>query len=118
MIVDLNTRIGQLQEDLNTLSSELEQVRVVLKDNDIEVELRKSIRKEVLEGERYQREIEQWISYLKVQRKERYKSLHERKDQEELKKQALEEVARYNTQKELKPIKMPWKNRYKTAIEL
>lgn len=118
MIVDLNTRIGQLQEDLTTLTSEIDQVRVVLNDNDIAVELKKSIRKEILEGERYQREIEQWISYLKVQRKQRYASLHERKDQNNLKEQALAEVGRYNMQKELKPIKTPWKNRYKTAIEL
>lgn len=118
MIVDLNSRISQLQEDLNTLTSEIDQVRVVLKDNDIEVELKKSIRKEILQGERYQREIDQWISYLKVQRKQRYKSLNERSNEKDLNEQALEEIKRYNMQKELKPIQKPWKNRYKTAIEL
>ena len=118
MIGDLNTRISSLEEDLKNLTGELEEVRGVLPDPDIDTELRKSLRKEIHEGDKYIKEINQWIAYLKVQRKQRYASLSERKDQENLEEQAKKEIKAYFVTKDLKPIKRPWLNRYRTAIEL
>lgn len=117
-VEDLSTRITSLTEDLNTLTKELEEVKKVLEDKDIDSELRASIRKEILEGERYERTINQWLAYLKVQRKQRYNSLLARKGQKNLKEQAEQEVKAYFMQKKLKPIDRPWKERYRTAIEL
>ncbi len=115
---DLSIRIASLTEDLNTLKTELEEVKKVLDDPDIDAQLRGSIRKEIHQGEKYEKEIEQWISYLKIKRKKRYNSLVDRKGQENLKSQAEKEVEAYFVDKKLNPIKKDWKDRYRTAIEL
>jgi hypothetical protein len=118
VIADLNSRIGELNEELTTLTSELDQVRVVLDDKEIDIELKKSVRKEILEGERHILDIEQWIAYLKVQRKQRYQSLKAREGQKGLSEQAKAETTEYFAQKKLKPIKKAWLERYRTAVEL
>lgn len=117
-IEDMNKRIKSLNEDLGTLKTELKEVKMVLEDPDIDPELRASIRKEVHQGEKYAKEIDQWINFLKVRRKQRYKSLYERKKNKDLKEQAEKEIKAYFVEKELKPIKRPWLKRYRTAIEL
>lgn len=117
-ISDMNSRIKSFEEDLNTLKGDLEKVREVLKDQDIDVELRKSLKKEIHEAEKYEKEIHQWLSYVKVQRKQRYNSLLRRKNSKTLSAEAEKEVKAYFMQKKLKPIKKGWKTRYKTAIEM
>ena len=117
-IGDMSIRIKSLEEDLNTLTTELKEVKAVLNDKDIDIELRKSIRKEVHEGENHEKVRHRSDAYLKVQRKQRYKSLLNRKMDKSLKSKAEKEVADYFQQKKLKPIKKPWLKRYRTAIEL
>lgn len=117
-VLDLSSRIQSLEEDLNTLNTEIVEVKAVLKDKDIDTELRKSIKKEILEGEKHKKDINQWVSYLKIQRRQRYNSLLGRKGEESLIKEAEDEVKAYFLQKKLKPIDKRWKNRYRTAIEL
>ena len=117
-IEDMNTRVKSLQSDLDILNGELKDVKKVLEDPDIDPEVRASIRKEVHQGERFAKEIDQWISFLKVRRKQRYKSLYDRKGQKNLREQAEREIKAYFTEKKLKPIKRPWLERYRTAIEL
>ena len=117
-VSDMSTRIKSLEEDLSSLTTELGEVRAVLVDQDLDAELRKSIKKEILEGEKYKKEITQWLSYIKIQRKRRYNSLLSRKDQESLIKDAEIEVSTYFLQKKMKPIEKRWRNRYRTAIEL
>ncbi len=118
VVADLSERINSLQEDLTTLNKELEEVKVVLKDKDIDTVLRKNIRKEIHEGKKYQKLIQQHIDYLKIRRKKRYQSLLDRKKSPELIEQAEQETKAYFMNKKLKPIERPWKDRYKTAIEL
>ena len=117
-ISDMNVRIVSLEEDLKNITEDLDKVRKVLKDPDIDPDLRASIRKEVHQGETFMKEIDQWISFLKVRRKQRYKSLHDRRKSEKLAEQAKREVDAYFMEKKLKPIKRPWLDRYRTAIEL
>lgn len=114
----MNKRITSLSEELTTLTDELEQVKKVLNDPDIDAELRGSIRKEIHQGEKFKKEIDQWISFLKVRRKQRYNSLVDRKGQENLKEEAEKEVKAYFTEKKLKPIPKKWRDRHRTAIEL
>jgi regulatory protein YycI of two-component signal transduction system YycFG len=118
IISDLNSQIKTLEEDLNTLNNELDQVKVVLNDKDIDADLRASIRKEIHEGDKYVKEIDQWLSYFKVQRKQRYKSLYLRKDSSDLIKEAEVEAEAFFINKKLKPLVPTWKERYRTAIEL
>ena len=118
IIEDLNSRIKVLQEDLDSLTSELKDVKLVLKDPDIDTSLRQSIRKEIHEGEKYKKDILQWLSFLKVRRKRRYNSLLARKNSASLKDEATKEVRAYFVNKKLKPIARPWLERYRTAIEL
>lgn len=117
-VEDMNKRIASLQEDLTTLDSELQQVKGVLNDPDIDGELRDSIKKEIHQGEKYKKEINQWLAFLKIRRKKRYNSLVDRKNNENLKKQAEKEVEAYFVDKKLNPLARPWLNRYRTAIEL
>ena len=118
IILDLNTRISSLQGDLDILQKELEEVEVVLKDPDIDSELRKSIRKEIHEGRRHEKTLEQWIAFLKVRQNKRFKSLKLRKGQKGLQEQVKKEIHEYNIDKKLNTIPRPWLKRYKTAIEL
>lgn len=114
-IKDLNERISTLQNDLNTLTTDLAKVRESMKDMDVAVEFRTSLRKELHEGEKHMEDISQWIDLLKIQRKQRHKSLIERKNQPDLIEVAQKEVEAYFIQTKLKPIKRPWENRYRTA---
>ncbi len=118
MITDLNLEIKSLDDEYRTLVGELEKVSTVLNDQDIDTEIRKSIKKELLEGEDYKKQIDQWLSYLKMKRKIRHKSLIDRKNQKNLSEQAKEEIEAYFIQKKAKPIDRPWLKRYRTAIEL
>ncbi len=118
MIADLNKEIISLESDFKTLVDELEKVEVVLVDKDIDTEIRKSIKKEILEGEEYKKQIDQILSYLKLQRKSRHKSLMDRKKSPHLTTDAKEEVEAYFLQKKIKPLQRPWLERYRTAIEL
>ena len=118
VVSDLNTRIATMEEELKTLESELNEVRSVRDDKNISLELRTSIRKEIHEGDKHEKSLQQWIAYLKVQRKQRYASLVARKEQETLLDDAKREAAAYFLQKKLKPIQKPWLKRYRTAIEL
>ncbi len=117
-IEDMTTRITSLQEDLTTLNDELDSVKKVLDDPDIDSELRASIRREVHEGDKHVKDLEQWIAFLKVRRKQRHKSLVDRKGQENLKELAEKEVEAYFLEKKLKPIPKKWQDLYRTAIEL
>lgn len=117
VIADLTTRIASLDEDLQALNNDLEDVKKALKDKDIDTELRKSLRKEKHEADKHAKDINQWIAYMKIQRKQRYKSLIERKSDENFAERAKKEVKEYFVQKDLKPIPKKWKNRYRTAIE-
>lgn len=118
-IADMSVRIEELNSDLNTLKEELAAVKKVLDDKDIDTDLRNSIRTEIHEGEKHRRDIEQWLAYLKIQRKERYQSLLDRQKNKTLDvDQVNKEVKAYFLHKKLKPIDKKWKNRYKTAIEL
>jgi hypothetical protein len=114
----MSTQITSLNEDLTKLKEELEQVKEVLNDPDIDAALRESIRKEIHQGEKFKKEIQQWIDLLKIRRMKRYNSLIDRKGQKGLKEQANKEVEEYFIDKKLNPIKRAWKDRYRTAIEL
>ena len=118
MISDLSVLIKEFEDDRKKLEQENTEVQNVLEDEDLDTELRESLKKEIHEGQRYMRSIDQWVAYLKVKRKNRCASLYKRKDQESLIGEAKAEVRAYKTQKRLKPIKTPWRNRYRTAIEL
>ena len=121
MLKDLDTRVKELEEDLNTLVTELKAVQKVLDDNsndELDFELRNSLKKEIIEGEVHQKNINQWLSYLKIQRKQRFQSLYARKEQESLSDEAKKESEEYFLQKKLKPIEKPWLDRHRTAIEL
>jgi hypothetical protein len=117
-VEDMSLRISSLDSDLKVLKEELAEIKKVLKDPDIDAELRSSVRKEIHEGEKHVKDIQQWISYLKVRRKKRYNSLVDRKGQPNLKEEAQKEVEAYFMDKKLNPIKRKWKDRYRTAIEL
>ncbi len=121
MLKDLDSRVKEFEEDLNTLKTELAAVEKILNDNsndELDFELRNSLKKEVIEGEVYEKDINQWLAYLKIQRKQRYQSLYARKDKESLVEEAKRESEEYFIQKKLKPIEKPWLERYRTAIEL
>lgn len=120
MLVDLNTRITTMKEEMASLEKDLADVRKVLKENgeDIDFELKGSLKRELIEGEIHEKNITQWLSYLKIQRKQRHKSLVERKHLISLSESAKKESDEYFIQKDLKPIKKPWLKRYRTAIEL
>ncbi len=117
-VEDLGIRITSLTEDLTTLKSELADVRKVLDDPDIDAQLRASIRREIHQGEKFVKEIEQWVAFLKIRRKKRYNSLVDRKGSTTLKEEAEKEVEAYFVDKKLNPIHREWKERYRTAIEL
>ena len=117
-VEDLSIRIKSLDEDLGILKEEIDQVKKVLEDPDIDAQLRASIRREIHEGEKHQKKLRQWIDFLKIRRKKRYNSLVDRKGQDGLREQAEREVEEYFQDKKLNPIKKEWKNRYRTAIEL
>lgn len=118
VILDMNQRIELLKSDLTSLQGDLTEVEKVLNDPDIDSDLRNSIRKEIHEGRRYEKQIEQWIAYLKVRQNKRYKSLKLREGQADLKNQVKKEVKEYEIDKKLNPIERPWLDRYRTAIEL
>ncbi len=118
MISDLNIRISSLQEDMTALTNDLDQVKVVLDDKDIDAELRKNIKREVLEGDLHKKKLQQHIDFLKIKRKKRYRSLYERKSSNTLKEEAEKEIKAYFVDKELNPIKKTWNDRFRTAVEL
>lgn len=117
-VADMNTQLADLESDLKELNADLDEVRKVLNDTDIDAELRESVRKEIHEGDRHIKDIEQWIDYIKIRRKKRYNSLVDRKDMENLTEIAEKEVEAYFMEQKLKPIEKKWKDRYRTAIEL
>lgn len=116
-IADLNADIAALEADLQKLTGELEPVKTAISNMDIAMEFRTALRRELHEGERYEKEIAQWIDLLKIQRKTRHNSLIARKNQESLVAEAEIEVKAYFLNKQLKPIKKPWEKRYRTAVE-
>lgn len=120
MLNDLNTRITTIEEELATMKKELEDVDKLLKENgeDIDFELKNSLKKELIQGEVHEKDITQWLSYLKIQRKQRYKSLHDRKSSFSLVEEAKKESEEYFIQNKLKPIDKTWLKRYRTAIEM
>ena len=120
MLNDLNSRVTKIEEELKTLKDELKDVTKVLKENgdDIDFELKNSLKKELIDGEVHEKNIVQWLSYLKIQRKQRHQSLYSRKDDPALVEQAKKESDEYFIQKKLKPIDKTWLKRYRTAIEL
>jgi predicted nucleic acid-binding Zn-ribbon protein len=117
-VEDMTTQITELNEDLTKLSEEISKIEKVLDDPDLDTQLRANIRKEVLEGNKHIKDIEQWIAYLKIRRKKRYNSLVDRKGQDNLAEEAEAEVKAYFLEKELKPIPKKWRERFRTAIEL
>lgn len=118
VIVTLNGELTVLEEDLKALDTDLVAVRKVIDDPELSAELRASLRKELLEGDEHQKHIEQWIAYFKVQRKQRHQSLMDRKALPDLEKIATEEAEGFLSQLKQKPLKRPWLDRYRTAIEL
>ena len=120
MLVDLSERVSTIDGELAALKKDMEDIRKLLKENgdDIDFELKGSLKKELLEGDVHEKNILQWVSYLKIQRKQRYSSLMSRKDQETLVDEAKKESDEYFLHKKLNPIKKPWLTRYRTAIEL
>ena len=117
-IADMSSRIASLEQDFNELSADLEKVKKVLNKPGLKTDIRAGVRREIHEGERYKKEIDQWISYLKIRRKKRHRSLFKRKDQENLEEVAQKEVRAYFMEKKLKPIPRNWNDRYRVVIEL
>ena len=119
ILIDIQEEITFLSDETKTMLEEAGKIKTFLAQPDMDPEIERSMEKELLEAGNWQKKIFELIAIRKIKQNKRIKLLNTRNsDQVDYSGVITQEEFDYFTNKKIKPMKKPWENRYRTAVDL